>query len=163
MIFAHVKSDCQQLHIERVCKPFKPSLSRQKFRKYFNYFTTPKHRHHRRVFIEWKWQRSQAQPVQVGSVLMEFMQPVPAVPATLATPPRLQRKLSIYCQSHASVLARLPLLPPSRDWVRCCVGWERWAWHGVCWQMLFNLFQPQLTDVVMPIISIPDSTQAMLI
>lgn len=34
-----------------ICKPFKPSLSRQKFHKYFNYFTTPKHRH-RRVLIE---------------------------------------------------------------------------------------------------------------
>lgn len=120
---------CQQLHIERVCKPFKPSLSRQKFHKYFNYFTTPKHRrhHHRRAYSlsgngngNGEWERS---PGQVGSVLMEFMQPVPAVPPSPSPtkPPCLLRKLSLYRVS-------IPP-PPWRDWVRC--GWKGWARCGV--------------------------------
>lgn len=98
---------------------------------------------------------------------MEFMQPVPAVPLVSD-----HASSAAHTRSPAETfsIARVMPVSPLEG-----LGWDGWVGvdgrihrvkmgpPGVCWQMLFNLFQPQLTDVVMPIISIPDSTQAMLI
>lgn len=150
-----------------ICKPFKPSLSRQKFHKYFDYFTTPKHRH-RRVLIE----RMGATKPGAGLLfrlavslwnLCSLCLRCLSSPTTPPPPPT------------PGLLRKLSLLPESCQCPLEGLGWDggvgvdgrihrvKMGPPGVCWQMLFNLFQPQLTDVVMPIISIPDSTQAMLI
>lgn len=112
-----------------ICKPFKPSLSRQKFHKYFNYFTTPKHRH-RRVLIE----RMGATKPEAGLVfrlavsLWNLCSLCLRCPPSPTTPPSPRPHTRSPAETFS--IARVMPVPPSRD----CVGMVEWMGGSTGWR-----------------------------